>query len=58
MSSGKDGLHGDNIGGSLYAKAQGKPVKIWGFFGNGRLEYHVQPEETDGRGRKKTSNMT
>ena len=30
MSSGKDGLHGDNIGGSLYVKAQGKPVKTWG----------------------------
>ena len=58
MSTGKDGLHGDNVGGSLYAKAQGKPVKIWGFFGNGRLEYHVLPEETDGRGNKKTSNMT
>ena len=57
MCSGKDGLHNDNIGGSLYAKAQGKPVKIWGFFGNGRLEYWVLPEDVDEKGKKKTTNM-
>ena len=52
MANGKDGLWDDNVGPSLYAKAQGLPVKIWGFFGNGRLEYHVLPR--DGR---KTTNM-
>ena len=32
MANGKDGLWDANVGPSLYAKAQGKPVKIWGFF--------------------------
>ena len=36
-----------NIGPSLYAKAQGLPMKIWGFFSNGMLHYHVLP--ADGR---------
>ena len=52
MANGKDGLHDDNIGPSLYAKAQGLPVKIWGFFAAGRLEYIVLP--MDGA---KTTNM-
>ena len=56
MSSGKDGLHTDNVGSSLYSKSQGKPVNIWGFFGGGRLEYYVLPEDVDGRGKKKTTN--
>ncbi len=30
----------------------GRPVKIWGFFANGRLEYHVLPR--DGQ---RTTNM-
>jgi hypothetical protein len=33
MANGKDGLHTDNVGSSLCSKSQGKPVKIWGFFG-------------------------
>ena len=45
MSNGKDGLWDDNISPSLYAKAQGKPVKIWGFLANGRLEYWVLPQD-------------
>ena len=53
MANGKDGLHTDNIGPSLYAKAQGRPVKIWGFFANGRLEYAVLPKD----GYKKTKHM-
>ena len=52
MAGGKDGLWDANVGPSLYAKGQGLPVKIWGFFGNGRLEYYVLPK--DGR---KTTNM-
>ena len=53
MANGKDGLHDDNVGGSLYAKAQGRPVKIWGLLAGGRLEYYVLP--ADG---KRTTNMT
>ena len=41
MSSGKDGLYDENVGASLYAKAQGVPVKIWGFLANGKLMYWV-----------------
>ena len=53
MASGKDGLWDANIGASLYAKAQGLPVKIWGFLANGRLEYFVLPAD----GPKKTTHM-
>jgi transposase len=49
MSNRKDGLWDDNVGPSLYAKAQGYPVKIWGFFANGRLEYWALPEAENGR---------
>jgi len=52
MADGKDGLMDDNIGPSLYAKSQGLPVKIWGFFCDGKLLYHVLPR--DGR---RTTNM-
>ena len=52
-SSGKDGLYDDNVAPSLYAKAQGLPVKIWGFLANGRLEYFVLPAN----GPKKTTHM-
>ena len=41
----EDGLWSDNISPSLYAKAQGKPVKIWGFLAHGRLEYWVLPQD-------------
>ena len=53
MSSGKDGLWGDNVGQSLYPKALGLPVNIWGLFADGRLEYHVLPAD----GAKKTTHM-
>ena len=52
MASGKDGLWDENVGPSLHAKAQGLPVKIWGFFGHGPLHYYVLPK--DGR---RTTNM-
>ena len=52
MANGKDGLWDENVGPSLYAKAQGLPVKIWGLFADGQLHYHVLP--ADGR---KTTNM-
>ena len=47
MASWADGLHDDSISPSLYAKAQGKTVNIWGFLGNGRLEYYVLPADPD-----------
>ena len=56
MSSGKDGLWDDNISPSLYAKGQGKPIEIWGFLANGRLEYWVLPED-HGAPKYKTTNM-
>ena len=52
MSNGKDGLWDENVGPSLYAKAQGLPVKIWGFFASGILKYYVLPK--DGQ---RTTNM-
>ena len=55
MASGKDGLFDDNISPSLYAKAQGKPIKIWGFLANGRLEYWVLPEDYDAPKYKSTN---
>ena len=57
MSNGKDGLWDDNISPSLYAKGQGKPIKISGFLANGRLEYWVLPAGYS-EGRYKTTNMT
>ena len=53
MATGKDGLWDENVGPSLYAKAQGKPVKIWGVFAGGVLHYHVLPMDTA----QKTTNM-
>ena len=47
MASGKDGLWSDCVGPSIYAKAQGLPVKIWGFFANGRLEYWLLPSDPE-----------
>ena len=54
----QDGLFDENVGPSLYAKSQGMPVKIWGFLGNGRVEYYVLPEDVDEKGKKKSTNMT
>ena len=55
MATGKDGLFDDNIGPSMYVKSQGLPVKIWGLFANGRLEYYVLPPDPFENG--KTTNM-
>ena len=57
MASGKDGLLDANVGSSLYAKGQGLPVKIWGLFANGRMEYYLLPQDVDDKGRLKTTNM-
>ena len=45
MSSGKDGLYSDNVGPSLYASSQGRPVKVWGMLANGLVSYHVLPAD-------------
>ena len=58
MANGADGLFDDNISPSLYAKAQGLPVKIWGFLCNGRLQYYVLPKDTCSRGQMKTTHVT
>ena len=55
MSSGKDGLYDDNISPSIYIKGRGLPVKIWGLFAAGRLEYWVLPQDPDNA--KKTTHM-
>ena len=57
MANGKDGLFDENVGPSLYAKSQGKPIKIWGFFANGRLCYFVLPRDKTKK-KYKTTNMT
>ena len=54
MSTGADGFFSDNVGPSLYAASQGKPVKMLGFLANGRLCFHILPAGTAG----KTVNMT
>ena len=53
MANGKDGLWDENVGPSLYARAQGLPVKIWGMFANGKLFYNVLPTNEA----RKTTNM-
>ena len=45
MANGKDGLWDENIGPSLYAKSRAKPVKIWGYFSDGMLQYYVLPRD-------------
>ena len=57
MISGEDSLEDRNVGSSSYAKAQGVPVKIWGFFCDGRLEYYVLPKEYSEKGRLTTQHM-
>ena len=55
-ADGRDGLFNDTVGPSLYAKAQGRPVKVWGFMANGRVEYHVLPVDPENP-KKKSTNM-
>ena len=54
MSTAAEGLYHDNVGSSLYAAKQGKPVKVWGFLANGHLCIYVLPENDEGGG---TSHM-
>ena len=57
MQTGQDSLEDKNVGASSYAKAQGLPIKIWGFFCDGRLEYHVLPKAVTGKGKVTTQHM-
>ena len=58
MANGQDSLDDKNVGPSAYAKAQGQPIKIWGFFCDGHLEYYVLPEDYTERGKEITEHMT
>ena len=58
LADGSDSLEDKNVGASSYAKSQGNPVRIWGLFCNGRLEYWVLPEEPDDKGKMKSVTMT
>jgi len=39
MENGQDSLEDRNVGPSCYAKAQGQPIKIWGFLCDGRCAF-------------------
>lgn len=54
---GQGSLEDKNVGPSAYAKSQGKPVKIWGVWGDGHLEYWLLPEVRNSKGAKKSANM-
>ena len=58
LYDGSDSLEGRNVGASSYAKSQGQPIKIWGFFCNGRLEYMVLPKDHNAAGKETTQHMT
>ena len=58
MANGQDSLDDKNVGPSVYAKAQGLPIKIWGFFCDGRLEYMVLPKDYTDKGKLITTHMT
>ena len=58
LATGEDSLEDRNVGASAYAKAQGLPIKIWGFFCDGRLEYYVLPKAYTDRGKLTTEHMT
>ena len=54
---GSDSLEDKNVGPSSYSKSQGVPVKIWGVWGDGHLEYMLLPEVVNEKGKKKSANM-
>ena len=58
LLDGSDSLEDKNVGASSYAKSQGQPIKIWGFFCDGRLEYMVLPKDYNKAGKETTQNMT
>ena len=44
MADGSDALYQDCVGPSSYAKAQGRPVRVWGMLANGTFSYGILPE--------------
>lgn len=57
MRTGEDSLEDRNVGASAYAKSQGLPIKIWGFFCDGRLEYLALPKAYTKKGGITTEHM-
>jgi len=57
LATGEDSLEDRNVGASCYAKGQGLPVKIWGFFCDGWLEYYVLPKDYTDDGKLTTKHM-
>lgn len=57
MATGEDSLEDKNVAASSYAKAQGLPIKIWGFFCDGHLEYYVLPKDYTSNGKPSTQHM-
>ncbi len=57
LQTGEDSLEDRNVGASSYAKAQGLPIKIWGFFCDGHLEYYVLPKDYTDKGKLTTKHM-
>ena len=54
---GSESLLDKNVGPSAYTKAQGNPVKIWGLWGDGHLEYTLLPEVVNAKGKRTSANM-
>jgi transposase len=57
LRTGEDSLEDRNVGASAYAKSQGQPIKIWGFFCDGHLEYFVLPKAYTKKGGETTEHM-
>lgn len=58
LQSGQDSLEDRNVGPSCYAKGQGQPIKIWGFFCDGYLDYYVLPKDFTDTGKEVSQHMT
>ena len=57
MENGQGSLEDRNVGPSCYAKAQGQPIKIWGFLCDGRLEYYILPKDFTDTGKEVSQHM-
>ena len=57
LDTGEDSLEDKHVGPSAYAKAQGTPIMIWGFFCDGHLEYYVLPKEYTAKCKASTQHM-
>lgn len=57
MKTGEGSLEDKNVGPPAYSKAQGLPIKIWGFFCDGILRYYVLPSPRTEKGALTTEHM-